>query len=251
MRRTSRTSLSVVSPFDQVDAALLGLAAGPRPLALPAVLLSESEPGAAWPVDRVRARMAHPSTPTAARARVWAEVVRRRLAYGEPWGTVGVGLTLPALRRALARLPRPQELESCELEQEVLAAVAEELAVLTPDDPPEEIGLALVRAGDRAAHRLVYATLRERRLRARALEEQRVPLTLPGGSHTQVYAVLERAAAAQIITAAEAELIAATRLDGQRARQCAQSAGISTRTLFRNRSAAEQRLTKALLTGEL
>lgn len=251
MRRTTLNPYSAVSPFDRVDATLLGLAAGPRPLTLPSVLLSESEPGAAWSVDRVRARMAHPSTPGAARGRVWAEVVRRRLAHGEPWGTVGVGLALPVLRRALARLPRPQELESCELEQEVLAAVAEQLTALTPDQEPEEIGLTLVRAGDRAAHRLVYAAMRERRLRPQPLEEQTVPVALPCGSQTQVFTVLERAMEAGVITAAEASLIAATRLDGQSPKECAHDAGISTRTLYRNRAAAEQRLRKTLLTGEL
>ncbi|MGE6735680.1 hypothetical protein ACQKIP_32950, partial [Streptomyces sp. NPDC059900] len=67
----------------------------------------------------------------------------------------------------------------------------------------------------------------------------------------QVYLVLERAARAEIITPSEAELIAATRLDGQSAKECANSAGISVRAMFRRRSAAEQRLTKALLEEQL
>lgn len=221
MRRTTLNSLSTVSPFDQVDAALLDLASAPRPLTLPAVLLSESAPDADWPVDLIRARMAHPSTPGTARARVWAEIVRRRLALGEPWGTVGVAMTVPVLRRALARLPRLPELESGELEQEVLTAVAEQLAALTPDEAPEEIGLQLVRAGDRAAHRLLYATLRERRLGPLPLDEGAVGQPLTTGSQAQVFSVLERAAQCGVITPAEVELIAATRLDGQSAKACA------------------------------
>ncbi|MGW7074668.1 hypothetical protein [Streptomyces sp. NPDC054866] len=251
MHRTTSVSPSAVSPFDQVDAALLDLASAPRPLTLPAALLSTSEPGAAWPVDLVRARMAHPSTPGTARAQVWAEIVRRRLTFGEPWGTVAVAMTVPVLRRAMARLPRLRELERGELEQEVLTAVIEQLAVLTPDEMPEEIGLQLVRAGDRAAHRLLYATQRDRRLGPLPLDEGTVGQPLATGSQAQAYVVLERAARAEVITSAEAELIAATRLDGQSAKECANGAGISVRAMFRRRSAAEQRLAQALIADEL
>ncbi|MBT2396666.1 hypothetical protein [Streptomyces sp. ISL-100] len=254
MRRANvRTSLSQssASPFDRVDVSLLNLASGPSPLALPAVLLSEREPSAAWPVDRVRARMAHPSTPGAARARVWAEIVRRRAAHGEPWGTVGVAMVVPALRRALARMPRPAELDQFELEQVVLVAVAEEFAALEPGEDPAQFGLRLVRAGDRAAHRLTYGVRRERRTRVEPLEEGAVPTGLPGTSLAQVYAVLERAEAAGVITETELELIGCTRLDRMSAAESARGAGMSVRAMFRSRAEAEQRLVKALLAGEL
>ncbi|MFI5808619.1 hypothetical protein [Streptomyces sp. NPDC051561] len=247
MRRTTVASLTAVSPFDQLDTALLQLASEPRPLSLPSELMSASEPGVFWPVDLVRARMAHPSTPSVVRDRVWAEIVRRRLVFGEPWGTVGVAMALPSLRRALARLPRLAEVEHGELEQEVLAAVTEELVAVDPYEEPFQVGLRLVRAGDRAAHRVVYAALRERRLRPQPLDERCVvPQPFAGGSQAQVYAVLERAVAAGVLSAAESELIAGTRLDGQSSKAVALAAGMSVRAMFRRRAAAEQRLAKAL-----
>ncbi|MEN8652388.1 hypothetical protein ABCR94_17730 [Streptomyces sp. 21So2-11] len=251
MRRTTVTSFTVVSPFDQLDAALLQLAAESRPLSLPSELMSESEPGVFWPVDLVRARMAHPSTPSVVRDRVWWEIVRRRLMFGEPWGTVGVAMALPSLRRALARLPRLAEMEHGELEQEVLAAVTEELVALDPYEKPVQVGLRLVRAGDRAAHRVVYAALRERRLRPQPLDEGSVvPQPWAGGSQAQVYAVLERAVGAGVLSSAEAELIAGTRLDGLSAQAVASAAGISVRAMFRRRAAAEHRLAKGLFSGD-
>ncbi|MBC9718040.1 hypothetical protein H9Y04_36455 [Streptomyces sp. TRM66268-LWL] len=242
---------SSASPFDSVDVSLLNLTRGSSPLTLPAVLLSEQEGSVAWPVDLVRARMAHPSTPQEARARVWAEIVRRRAAYGEPWGTVAVAMVVPALRRALARMRRPAELDQCELEQAVLVAVAEQLAALEPDGEAAEFGLRLVRAGDRAAHRLAYGVLCERRNPTEPLDEGAVPTGLPGTSMAQVYAVLECAEAAGVITGRELELIGGTRLDRLSAAECARRAGISVRAMFRSRAEAEERLVKALLAGEL
>ncbi|RFU88287.1 hypothetical protein DY218_02465 [Streptomyces triticagri] len=204
------------------------------------------------PVDLVRARMAHPSTPEAARARVWDEVIRRRRLHGEPWGTVGVALTLPMLRRSLARLPRLAELESSELEQEVLAAVMDQFEAVSEDGAPQEVGLQLVRAGDRAAHRVLYAVQRDRRMRTTAsLEDCANEMPVTRSSSSEVYDVLDRAVQAGVITALEAELIAVTRLDGESAKSCAQQVGTSVRSVFRNRSAAEQRLSAALLADEL
>lgn len=160
MRRTnirpSRPALSV-SPLEEVESAFLALASLPWPLTLPGSLLPEPEAGV-LAVTRVRSRMAHPSCTAEARARVWREVLRRRQAHGEPWGTVAVGFAIPGLRRALARLPRLAEVEACELEQEVLTAVTIELTAMPVG--ADEAGLRLLRAGDRAAHRLLYAAQR-------------------------------------------------------------------------------------------
>ncbi|WP_053728464.1 hypothetical protein [Streptomyces sp. WM6378] len=166
-----------ISPLDQVESAFLSLAAEGRPLTVPVALSADSDTVSPLCVTRVRARMVHPSCTEQARAGVWNEILRRRALLGEPWGTVAVGLTLPALRRTLSRLPRLAEVEACELEQEVLAAVTAELALLTTDEP--QAGLRLVRAGDRAAHRLLYAAQRTRRIEAVALDENAVPRPCP------------------------------------------------------------------------
>ncbi|MFD4644753.1 hypothetical protein [Streptomyces sp. NPDC058441] len=250
MRRTNigpaRPVLSV-SPLEEVESAFLALASPPWPLTLPGSLLPEPEAGV-LAVTRVRSRMAHPSCTAEARARVWREVLRRRQAHGEPWGTVAVGFAIPGLRRALSRLPRLAEVEACELEQEVLTAVTTELTAMPAE--VEEAGLRLLRAGDRAAHRLLYAAQRARRTAPVPLDENTVARPLPVGGHAEVFEVLERAVGAGVLGKEEAELIAQTRLERRLMAQAANEVGMSVRAAFRRRSAAEQRLAAALAAGE-
>ncbi|MFD9817529.1 hypothetical protein [Streptomyces violascens] len=251
MRPTSlrpHRPLSLVSPLDQVESTFLSLAAGASPLSVPVALSADSDVVSALSVARIRARMVHPSCTEQARAGVWSEVLRRRALFGEPWGTVAVGLTLPALRRTLSRLPRLAEVEACELEQEVLAAVTAELTLLTMDEP--QAGLRLVRAGDRAAHRLLYAAQRTRRIEAVALDENAVPQPLPARGMAEVFAVLERATRAGVLTEKEAELIALTRLERQVMAKAASTVGMSVRAAFRHRASAERRLAVALAAQE-
>ncbi|MFE9574646.1 hypothetical protein ACFYMW_40125 [Streptomyces sp. NPDC006692] len=237
-----------VSPLDQVESAFLSLAAGASPLTLPVALFADTDATGSLSVALVRARMVHPSCTEQDRAWVWGEVLRRRVLFGEPWGTVAVGLTIPALRRTLSRLPRLAEVEVCELEQEVLAAVAAELTALTGDEP--QAGLRLVRAGDRAAHRLLYAAQRTRRTEVLPVDENAVPQPLPARGMAEVFAVLERAVRAGILAEEEAELIAQTRLERQVMARAAAAMGMSVRSAFRRRAAAEQRLAAALATQE-
>ncbi|MGW8729936.1 hypothetical protein ACWGNF_28370 [Streptomyces sp. NPDC055808] len=111
-------------------------------------------------------------------------------------------------------------------------------------------GLRLVRAGDRAAHRLLYAAQRTRRIEAVALDEHAVPQPLPARGMAEVFAVLERAVRAGVLTEKEAELIAQTRLERQVMAKAASTVGMSVRAAFRHRAAAEQRLAAALAVQE-
>ncbi|MEV5942824.1 hypothetical protein [Streptomyces sp. NPDC051994] len=237
-----------ISPLNEAEAAFLSLAAGASPLPVPVALSDGPDATGPLSVALVRARMVHPSCTEQDRARVWGEVLRRRVLFGEPWGTVAVGLTIPALRRTLSRLPRLAEVEACELEQEVLAAVAAELTALTGEEP--QAGLRLVRAGDRAAHRLLYAAQRTRRTEVLALDENAVPQPLPARGTAEVFAVLERAVRAGILAEEEAELIAQTRLERQVMAKAAATVSMSVRSAFRRRAAAEERLAAALATQE-
>ncbi|TGA85870.1 hypothetical protein [Streptomyces sp. MZ04] len=247
-RPLSSVSLSP-SPLEAVESAFLALASGSSPLTLSMTPTADSDATAPQSIARIRARMVHPSCTEQARARVWQEVLRRRALCGEPWGTVAVGLAIPALRRTLARLPRLAEVEACEVEQEVLTAVTAELAALAPHEP--HTGLRLVRAGDRAAHRLLYAAQRARRTVLVPLDENTAGASpLPARGTAEVFAVLERAVDAGVLVREEAELIAQTRLERAVMAQAASVAGMSVRTAFRRRADAEQRLALALTAGE-
>ncbi|NLU66088.1 recombinase family protein [Streptomyces sp. HNM0574] len=148
--------------MEEADAAFLALAAGPRPLTLPAELFAPRLSVDRLPVDQVQARLPHPAADARVRVRTWDEAVVRHARQGEPWDTVAVGLIVPALRRALARLPRLAEVEHAKLEQEVLTAVAAELAVLGAGGGcrgEPDAGVRLLRATRAWAKTAVHAIL--------------------------------------------------------------------------------------------
>lgn len=240
------------SPLRTLEESFLALAAAPGPLVLPAGLVCERPHRPFFPVDQVRSLLAHPATSPALRARTWREVARRAQDSGEPWGTVAVGLTVPALHRMLARVSRPTRLERADLEQEALTAVATALARvdLTTDDVPAH----LLGAADRAVHHTVYAArgLKRREggdMAAHAERLARLALQSGGPDMDEAvdavrggdeYSVLARAVSDRVISVAEAQLIARTRVGGEPMRRLADERGLSARQLYRHRSAAEQ-----------
>ncbi|WP_431953120.1 hypothetical protein [Actinacidiphila sp. bgisy167] len=238
------------SPLMLLEESFLALASAEDPLTLPAHLVCAEPEQDVLPVDQVRARLAHPATSREQRARTWQEVVRRAQRLGEPWGTVAVGLSVPVLRRMLARQVRPVHLEWAELEQEALAAVA--VAVQTVDVGRQVVDRELFAAANRAVQR----TLRTARVQAR--HQSRIALgLLPAGCpdpssarDEDEYAVLARAVQAHAVNVAEARLIARTRLEGEPMQRLADERGVSLRQLYRHRTAAEQHLA-AYLTGRM
>ncbi|ADI11684.1 hypothetical protein SBI_08566 [Streptomyces bingchenggensis BCW-1] len=236
------------SPLEELEQSFLALARAEAPLTLPAHLVCDDPAEGAWPVDRIRTRLAHPSTRPELRSRTWCEVVRRAHTLGEPWSVVAVAMTIPVLRRMLARLPRPAHLERQEVEQEALAAVAVALTEVDAADPG--LDRELFGAADRAVHRLVYAA------RRRSEREAGEPMAYLGRLHattgmegdavTDEHQVLVRAVRARVVDLAEAQLIARTRLYGEPMQQLACERGVSMRQLYRHRNAAEQRLASHL-----
>ncbi|MFF5010588.1 hypothetical protein ACFY3G_48315 [Streptomyces phaeochromogenes] len=247
-RPAPRPHSAVRSPLGELEQAFLALAHAVEPLTLPAHLVCDDPDRAAWPVDRVRTHLAHPSTRPELRQQTWREVVRRARELGEPWDVVAVAMTVPVLRRMLARLARPTHLERAEVEQEALAAVATTLH--TVDRGVERVDRELFSAADRAVHRLVYAThrraLRETGQAAAHLDHLCSDAREEGGESVDELTVLARAVQAGVVDVAEARLIARTRLDGEPMQRLAAEHGVSARQLYRHRNAAEQHLTAHL-----
>ncbi|MBT2418084.1 hypothetical protein J7F01_08500 [Streptomyces sp. ISL-22] len=244
-RSTAVRPRSVVrSPLGELEQAFLALTQGVDPLTFPAHLVCDAPDRAMWPVDRVRAQLAHPSTRAELREQTWREVVRRARELGEPWDVVAVAMTVPVLRRMLARLARPTHLERAEVEQEALAAVA--AALRTVDPGTERLDRELFSAADRAVHRLVYAARRRASREAGQTAEHLDRLcSLPQPDQSEPVdelTVLARAVQARVVDVAEARLIARTRLGGESMSCLAAERGVSVRQLYRHRSAAEQHL---------
>jgi hypothetical protein len=243
-RPALRPQSAVRSPLGELEQAFIALAHDVEPLTLPAHLVCDDPDRAAWPVDRVRTHLAHPSTRPELREQTWREVVRRARELGEPWDVVAVAMTVPVLRRMLARLARPAHLERAEVEQEALAAVA--TALHTVDRGVERLDRELFSAADRAVHRLVYAArrraTRETDSAAAHLDHLCSARREEGGEPVDELTVLAHAVQARAVDVAEARLIARTRLDGEPMQRLAAEHGVSVRQLYRHRSAAEQHL---------
>ncbi|MFM9446928.1 hypothetical protein [Streptomyces acidiscabies] len=245
MHHRSLASAVVRSPLGELEQAFLALAHDVQPLTFPAHLVCAEPDCAAWPVDRVRVHLAHPSTGAELRERTWREVVRRARELGEPWDVVAVAMTVPVLRRMLARLPRPAHLERAEVEQEALAAVA--VTLRTVELGAERLDRELFSAADRAVHRLAYAARRNAvREVAEAVDGTQAQAEMEYGEPVDEFSVLALAVRAKVVSVAEARLIARTRLAGEPMSRVAGECGVSVRQLYRHRSAAEEHLAEYL-----
>ncbi|MFF4960943.1 hypothetical protein ACFY2Z_28540 [Streptomyces sp. NPDC001222] len=243
-RPAARPQSSLRSPLAELEQAFLALTQGVEPLTFPAHLVCDEPDRAAWPVDRIRTHLAHPSTRAELREQTWREVIRRARDLGEPWDVVAVAMTVPVLRRMLARLARPAHLERAEVEQEALAAVA--TALRTVELGAERLDRELFSAADRAVHRLVYAAHRRASRETGQAEAHLDHLCstprVEHGEPEDELTVLARAVQARVVDVAEARLIARTRLEGEPMSRLAAERGVSVRQLYRHRSAAEQHL---------
>jgi hypothetical protein len=121
-------------PLEAVAGAFRLLVTGPQPLALQAGRLAGGLPDRLVPLDELTVLLLHPSVSTAARNKVWAELVRRARS-GSPAWTVGLtGVALPGLTRAVASLAAAYRGDPGDLETEVLAGFLAALRALDPDE---------------------------------------------------------------------------------------------------------------------
>ena len=235
--------------FDTVETTFRLLCRGPAPLALPGPMFT---PGRRRPVRLVEARelLLWPARMNPeARDQVWTELVRR--AQADPTGTgnaawvVGAaGVLVPGLRRVADRLTAGWSGDRDDLDAEVLAGFLTALRTLDPDSG--RLPSRLCWAGYRAGLTLRRRDTDDVRRRAAGVEAAAPPR--PWG-HPDF--VLAAAVTAEVITAADADLIGVTRLEGQHLAAAAAERGISRGALLSRRSRAERRLAAAIRGGEL
>jgi len=157
-------------------------------------------------------------------------------------------VALPGLTRAVASLAAACHGDPRDLETEVLTGFLEAVQHLDTDEL-DDIPLAsrLTWAAFRAGRALAYrdAAWAARR---RDLDESCRPPARPSGHPDFVLAAAVRRG---VLTAADAQLIGASRLEGIPLSQLAAETGSRHDSLCRRRAKAEKRLTRALLAGEL
>lgn len=247
-----------------LEATFRMLCRGPGPLAMPGPMFA---PGRRRPVRLVEARelLLWPDRmPPDARDAVWAELIRRaqtdpadpaasgRLvevsgAGAAAWVVGAAGVLAPGLRRVCDRLAAGWAGDRDDLEAEVLAGFLTALRAIDPDSGrlPSRLCWAAYRAGSALRHRDT-----DHRQRRTSRSDAELGAVAPPRQWGHPDFVLATAVQAGTITAAEAELIASTRLEGVHLQDAATGLGISRGTLITRRNRAERRLAAAIRSGD-
>ncbi len=189
-------------------------------------------------LDRVRDLMCQPDTPLSIKNRVWSLLVGRAQRHGGAWTVGAVGVALPPLVRLATELASGDpdgRAGRAELDAEILAGFLHGLATADP------AATALFPKLMRAARDGGLAWLRHQRGADTPMGEQfsSAPPPRPWG-HPDL--VLSDAVTAGVITAAEAALIGATRLDREPIPVHAARLGEREQAVWKRRRRAEHRL---------
>ena len=232
-------------PLDVARSAFAWLVTGPDPVSVNGRDF-DGLPDSAVPLDELRDRLMHRRCPQDVRDAVWAHLVERSrdgsraglAAVGATWTVAAVGVALPALTGVAARLSTRFAGDPSDIHASVLAGFVAELPVVELDRP--RILLRLRWASYRAGMACVRDALDSPApVGALAGEFSSAAPPTPAG-HPDF--VLARAVGEGAITAAEAELIAVTRLEQMPLIEAAADRGMSYEAAKRGRLRAEARL---------
>lgn len=219
------------SPFALLGERFHALCAAPDPLVVPAGAIA-GLPGRPVPLDELRARLLHPSCPSATREAAIGWLLGRAHADGQDW-TVGLaGVLLPGLCTAVGSLVAACPGRCEDIEAEALTGLLDGIARTAADHPRAAARLRWL-ARNRA-RRLVRAELTEQDHRAGRPVSAEPPR--PYG-HPDL--VLAAAVAAGVIRAPDAALIGDTRLGLLDLHQAAAALGISYQAAKKRRRRAE------------
>ncbi|TWP46085.1 hypothetical protein FKR81_37275 [Lentzea tibetensis] len=197
-------------------------------------------PGRRVPLNELRDRLLRRGCPQTLRDAAWAHLVLLARTEGGTWTVGAVGVALPALTSIAARLSARFAGDPSDIHAAVLAGFVAELGEVDLRKP--RIMLRLRWAAYRAGH----AAVREA-LDAPVPSGHGFRSTLPPPPWGHPDFVLARAVAEHAITAAEAELIGATRLEGVALADAASERGLSYQAGKKARQRAERRLVAYLL----
>jgi DNA-directed RNA polymerase specialized sigma24 family protein len=223
-----------LSPFDALEETFRLLSVGPRPLCLDGRDIA-GLPDRDIPLLELRSMLLHPSVAYPVRDAALGALVARAQAEGGRWSVGIAGVLLPGIRRAVFPLFEACPTKGADLEPEALCAFLGALARC-------EVGRARVASWLCWRTRIGAAKV----LRAE-LAERAGPGTTPVSAapprpwgHPDL--VLAKVVAAGVISAEDAELIWATRLEHQSLAEAAEGLGISYKTCHKRRARAEAAL---------
>lgn len=230
--------------LDTAAASFRLLVTGPQPLAVDGERIGYGLPARSIPLDELKRLLLARATSYRARDAAWRVLVMKARQDGPAWVLGAVGVAIPGLRRAAARMTSGRPHYAEDLDAALLAGFVDALHSLDCDE-------------GRICSRLVYAAVNAARRLQRAEEAELAARHGQAGSQAppQVFGhpdfILARAVRAQVITAFEADLIGRTRLEDQSLADVARELGTSVVAVKMRRHRAENRLVFALANTDL
>ncbi|MEV6299890.1 hypothetical protein AB0M02_10850 [Actinoplanes sp. NPDC051861] len=223
-------------PFDVAANSFRLLTTSPEPLSIDGAALGGGLPARRIALSELAAILMHPSCGYPTSDRVWQLLIEQARAGGPAWVVGAVGVAMPGLRQGANRLRH----SAGDVQAELLTAFVAALRTVKP-------------GGAKVAQRLLSTAFATARAALHAQEPIRttalVPAPMKAAGHPDL--VLARAVAAGVISAAEAELIGATRLEGVPVADYAAHVERSYWAVVKERSRAEERLVAAVQDGAL
>ncbi|MFD4248304.1 hypothetical protein ACFWQL_01020 [Amycolatopsis thermoflava] len=226
-------------PLDAARAAFEWLVAGDHPVSVDGRLFA-GLPQRRVPLNELRDRLLRRRCPQTVRDAVWAHLVLLARTEGATWTVGAVGVALPALTSIAATLSAKFAGDPSDIHAAVLAGFVAELGTIDLRKP--RIMLRLRWAAYRAGHSCVREALDAPVPSGHGFRSALPP---PPWGHPDF--VLARAVAEGAISAAEAELIGATRLEGVPLADAAAQRDMSYQAVKKARQRAERRLVAYLL----
>jgi hypothetical protein len=233
------TGNAAVRPFDLLDRSFQLLVCEPAPLALDGVAV-DGLPNRPIPLDELRSMLLHPSVGFDTRDTALTWLVGRAQTEGGAWLVGLAGVLLPGIGRRVYPLCRAFPRLAHDLEAEALVGLLQ--AVQAWQLGEDRVATRLVWAAARGAHRLL------RRETALAGREASVGLRLEPPPRPPAHGelLLAQAVRAGVLSRADAELIAATRVEEIPLRQLAGHWGAGYEALRKRRYRAEAALARWL-----
>lgn len=228
------TDVGTLSPvFGAAQQTFALLTSGPKPLELDGHLFTGLPPRF---IDLDELRRLLPSCPQQTQDVVWSEVVARVQAGSPAWTVGAVGLALPSLGKIACEVCTGYAGDIEDVHSEIVTGFCRALRELDPDTT--RIFARLYWAARRAGMRWRY---RESVHAARTVPVEPQPAEPPQpAGHPDL--VLAEAVRDDAITAWEASLIGASRLEGVKIAHLAARYGMSRFQIQRRRDRAEERL---------
>ncbi len=198
-----------------------------------------------WSLEDLRAHLLSDGVPRSLRDATWRHLVTRARRDGPAWVIGCVGVAMPGLRRAAARLRPGWPGEIRDLDAELLTGFLDRLRVMDLEGP--RVCGRLIDAGVRAAR-----TAREAEAgQTEVIRVLPVVSLAPARPWDHPDWVLARAQAAAVICPEEHLLIGATRLEDVPLAEVAAHLQVSVSYASTWRARCEARLAKAIAAGEV